>query len=105
MPLPNARAAGTLPLIAVMGAAVATAMKTTPMKPTEFGWSLSTRWVELLPDTCPPRPLAIGLRQRSGGGGTPVNTRSVRQRRPGATTCTAGYSHVHDLAAATRHRR
>ncbi|MFD0393015.1 hypothetical protein ACFQ3Z_12030 [Streptomyces nogalater] len=36
MPLPKPTAIGRLPVIAVIGAAVATAMNTTPTSPTEF---------------------------------------------------------------------
>lgn len=41
VPLPKPTAMGRLPVIAVIGAAVATAMKTTPTSPTEFALS---RW-------------------------------------------------------------
>ena len=42
-PLPNPTATGTLPTIAVIGAAVATAMNITPVRPTALGrkrWTL-----------------------------------------------------------------
>ena len=39
MPLPDDTMKGTLPVIAVIGAAVATAMKTTPSRPTALGLS------------------------------------------------------------------
>lgn len=41
MPLPDDTMKGTLPVIAVIGAAVATAMKTTPSRPMALGLS---RW-------------------------------------------------------------
>ncbi|BEK86553.1 hypothetical protein NSK11_contig00079-0022 [Nocardia seriolae] len=42
IPLPADIMSGTLPVMAVMGAAVATAMNTTPSSPTTFGLSRAT---------------------------------------------------------------
>src|SRR5215218_10257555 len=67
VPLPNPTATGTLPVIAVIGAAVATAMKMTSKRPTALGLSLPYSWVSApvllptpdlvasLPSNAPPR--------------------------------------------------
>lgn len=59
MPFPKPTAMGRLPVIAVIGAAVATAMNTTPTSPTELALS---RWTCGAADPCgdsPVMPLLI----------------------------------------------